>query len=194
MKKAIFIDKDGTLIKNVPYNVDTRLIEFEAHAIDALKAFQACGYELVIISNQPGIALEYFTEAEVLRVGRYISNRLEEQGVQLTGFYFCPHHAEGKQEHLRQTCYCRKPMPGLLLKAANELNIDLELSWMIGDILDDTEAGNRAGCKTILLNNGNETEWVLSKNRRPSYTCANWLEASAIIVQYANQVACVEQL
>ena len=85
-------------------------------------------------------------------------------------------------------------MPGMLLKAAMEHDVDLELSWMIGDILNDTEAGIRAGCRTILLNNGNETEWVLNPNRQPSYTCNNWKDVAGIITQYANVTTSVEQV
>jgi D,D-heptose 1,7-bisphosphate phosphatase len=184
MRKAIFIDKDGTLIKDVPYNVNTDLVSFEDGAVPALRLLQAHGYQLVIISNQPGIAFSYFTEEEVKQVYQFIATQLLLQGIQLNGFYYCPHHKDGNRRPYAKVCYCRKPMPGLLLKAAMEMNIDLESSWMIGDILHDCEAGNRAGCTTILLNVGNETEWVLTNNRRPNFICNNWSDAAAIITQY----------
>lgn len=194
MKKAIFIDKDGTLIKNVPYNVNTNLIQFEEHVVAALQLLQAAGYQLIIVTNQPGIAFSYYTEDDVQRVYQFLTNELLQQGVQLNGFYYCPHHNQGSNPSYANACNCRKPLPGMLLQAATDLDINLESSWMIGDILDDTEAGNRAGCKTILLNNGHETEWELANNRRPGFMCSNWKEAAAIIIQNAKTVTSVEHV
>jgi D-glycero-D-manno-heptose 1,7-bisphosphate phosphatase len=194
MKKAIFIDKDGTLIKNVPYNVNTNLIQFEDEVVPALQLLQAAGFQLIIISNQPGIAFSYFSEEEVQRVFTFLQDHLQQQGVQLNGYYYCPHHAQGSNRPYAQICNCRKPLPGLLLQAAMDHDINLEHSWMVGDILDDTEAGNRAGCKTILLNNGNETEWELDNNRRPTYVCSTWHQAAEIIIQYAKEVSSVEHV
>lgn len=194
MKKAVFIDKDGTLIKNIPYNVNTDLIEFEDNAIAALRLLQDCGYQLILISNQPGIALGYFSEEDVRQVFQYIQDRLHQHGIILDGYYYCPHDVHGVRLSYAKACYCRKPMPGMLLKAAMEHDVDPELSWMIGDILHDVEAGNRAGCRTILLNNGNETEWKLNPNRQPGYICNNWKDAAGIIVQYAKETTSVEQV
>jgi D-glycero-D-manno-heptose 1,7-bisphosphate phosphatase len=194
MKKAVFIDKDGTLIKDIPYNVNTDLIEFEDNAIAALRLLQDCGYQLILISNQPGIALGYFSEEEVRQVFQYMQDRLHQHGIILDGYYYCPHDVHGVRLSYAKACYCRKPMPGMLLKAAMEHDVDPELSWMIGDILNDVEAGNRAGCRTILLNNGNETEWHLNSNRQPSYTCNNWKDAAGIIAQYAKETTSVEQV
>ena len=194
MKKAVFIDKDGTLIKNIPYNVNTDLIDFEDNAITALQLLQDSGYQLILISNQPGVALGYFSEEEVRQVFQYIQDKLHRQGVILDGYYYCPHDVHGVRLSYSKACYCRKPMPGMLLKAAMEHDIDLELSWMIGDILNDTEAGNRAGCRTILLNVGNETEWELNASRQPSYTCNNWKDAAGIIAQYAKETIRVEEV
>ncbi|WP_205511282.1 D-glycero-alpha-D-manno-heptose-1,7-bisphosphate 7-phosphatase [Longitalea arenae] len=194
MNRAVFIDKDGTLIKDVPYNVNTSLIEFEEHAIEALQLLQAFGFQLIIISNQPGIAFSYFTEEDIHQVFRFIENKLLENGVRLNGYYYCPHHAEGDRAPFAKACYCRKPLPGMLLQAAMEMDIDLESSWMIGDILHDAEAGNRAGCTSILLNNGNETEWVLTDSRRPAFVCENWKDAAAIIIEHAKARASVEHV
>src|SRR5690242_20075278 len=132
MKKAVFMDKDGTLIKDVPYNVNTNLIQFEDYAVNALQLLQAANYQLVIISNQPGIAFAYFSEADVQQVFQFREKELLQQGVQLSGCYYCPHHTEGINPQYTKNCYCRKPLPGMLLKAAMEMDIDLEQSWMIG--------------------------------------------------------------
>ncbi|WP_207512638.1 D-glycero-alpha-D-manno-heptose-1,7-bisphosphate 7-phosphatase [Longitalea luteola] len=194
MNKAVFIDKDGTLIKDVPYNVNTNLIQFEDNAIEALRSLQAQGFQLIIVSNQPGIALSYFSEEDVQQVFQFIKHTLLENGVQLNGYYYCPHHIDGNREPYAKACYCRKPLPGMLLKAAMEMDTDLERSWMIGDILNDVEAGNRAGCKTILLNNGNETEWVLNESRTPTQLCSNWKEAAATIIEYVKATTSVEHV
>ena len=175
MNKAIFIDKDGTLIQDVPFNVDPDLIELEEYALESLYKLQQQGYDLVIVSNQPGVARGYFKEEDLEKVEKKIKNILSEKNISLTGFYYCPHSEE-------QGCECRKPKPGLLLKAAKDLEIDLSRSWMIGDILNDVEAGKRSGCKTVLIDNGNETEWQYNPNRIPNYIANHLKEAAKIIM------------
>lgn len=176
MSNAIFIDKDGTLIQDVPYNVVPEKIVFMENALDSLHLLQEAGYKIIIISNQPGIALGYFDEEALIKVKEKINEILNSKQINLDGFYYCPHSANS-------SCDCRKPKPGLLNKAAEDLQIDLSSSWMIGDILDDIEAGNRAGTQTILLNNGNETEWLKKEYRTPGYLVDNLLEAARIILQ-----------
>lgn len=182
MNRAVFLDKDGTLIKDVPYNIDPLLIELEKGAIEALLRLQQRGYQLVIISNQSGIALDFFSEQNFLQLRDYILRLFETLGVGFNGFYYCPHHPKGKNINYRKSCDCRKPAPGLLLQAAKELNIDLTASWMIGDILNDVEAGAQAGCKTILINNGNETGWDLSTIRTPTYVATDLSEVASYIL------------
>lgn len=174
MNKAVFIDKDGTLIRDVPYNADPTRIEFEDYAFESLHMLQQKGYYVVIVSNQPGISLGYFKEEDLKAVEKKIKQSLFENHVVLQGFYYCPH---AETDH----CDCRKPKPGLFFKAARDLEIDLARSWMIGDILNDVEAGKRSYCKTILIDNGNETEWVWKKQRTPHYM-VNHLKAAADII------------
>lgn len=107
-------------------------------------------------------------------------------GVPLTGFYYCPHYPDGIVEPYAIACDCRKPKPGLLFTAARNHGIHLEQSWFIGDILNDVEAGRAAGCRTVLLDNGNETEWELAPARVPHFQVANWSEAARVIL--ANSV------
>ena len=103
-------------------------------------------------------------------------------GIYLDAFYYCPHHPDGIVSGYDQECDCRKPEPGLLRKAADDMDIDLSRSWMIGDILNDVEAGNKAGCKSILINNGNETEWKPGSNRIPEYFAKDLADAAKFIV------------
>ena len=183
MNKAIFIDKDGTLIKDIPYNVKSELIELAADAAPALRLLQDKGFLLIIISNQSGVARGYFTEKDLQPVSDTITNKLSAEGIVINGFYYCPHHTEGTIKEYAVACDCRKPKPGLILKAAKDFSVDVSQSWMIGDILNDVEAGNAAGCQTVLINNGNETEWISGEARKPNYTVMSLLEATNIIIQ-----------
>lgn len=186
--KAVFIDKDGTLLIDVPYNVNPEFIEFNEYAIEALKLLHEQGYKIIIISNQPGVALGYFTESELTVVGETIATRLQENGIALTGFFYCPHYPSGKNKTYAMSCNCRKPQPGLITIAADEMHIDVMQSWMIGDILHDVEAGNRAGCRTIFLDNGNETEWDINEWRKPDFITGNLLEAAQHIISEATRL------
>ena len=136
---------------------------------------------LFIVSNQSGVARGLFTEAALGPVERRLNDLLAQYDVTLDGFYYCPHHPEGSVARYATSCTCRKPMPGMLLRAAVEHDIDLAHSWMIGDILNDVEAGTRAGCRTVLIDNGNETEWELSPLRIPDLSAPN-LHAAATMI------------
>ena len=182
MKKAIFIDKDGTLIKNVPYNIDPELVQLELSVGKALQLLKENGYLLIVISNQDGIAKGFFTWNDLKKVNEAIQRLLAPFNIAIDAFYYCPHFKGGVIDTYAFDCDCRKPRPGLLLNAANENAIDLEGSWMIGDILNDVEAGNAAGCKTILLDNGNETEWILNEIRTPAFTVNNWKKIATTIL------------
>jgi D-glycero-D-manno-heptose 1,7-bisphosphate phosphatase len=179
--RAVFLDKDGTLVKNVPYNVDPELVQLTPLAGAALRAFQRRGYALLLVSNQPGIAKGIFPEAALHGIQQRLVELLSEQGVALRGFYYCPHHPDSVVKQYGISCLCRKPQPGMIYRAAYQHGIDLKNSWMIGDILDDVEAGRRAGCRTVLINNGNETEWELSGQRTPDVIEPDLLAAAQTI-------------
>ncbi|WP_419701568.1 D-glycero-alpha-D-manno-heptose-1,7-bisphosphate 7-phosphatase [Mucilaginibacter sp. NFX135] len=187
--KAVFLDKDGTLIVDIPYNVNPGLIVLSDHCLTGLHRLQAEGYLLVVISNQAGVARGYFNEKALMVVENTLRSMLAQANIQLSGFYYCPHHPEGIVKTWAVDCDCRKPAPGLLHRAAAELAIDLNSSWMIGDILNDIEAGNRAGCKSILIDNGNETEWHLNEIREPEIKVNNINEAAAHILTHVQQLA-----
>jgi D-glycero-D-manno-heptose 1,7-bisphosphate phosphatase len=175
--KAVFLDKDGTLVRDEPYNADPAKVVFNDDVFEGLRTLQGDGYRLVIISNQPGLAMGLFSQTELNALVRYFEDRFADNGVMLSGFYYCPHLPATAEA----ACECRKPEPGLLLRAARELRIDLTCSWMIGDILNDVEAGKRAGCRTILIDNGNETEWKTGEYREPDYTTRYFLDATDYI-------------
>jgi histidinol-phosphate phosphatase family protein len=180
-KRAIFLDKDGTLVEDVPYNVNPELIALTWQAGQALQILQELGFALIVVTNQSGVARGLFTEAALGPVHQRLSDLLAQYGVVLNGFHYCPHHPEGVIGRYAVPCTCRKPMPGMLLRAASELDIDLSRSWMIGDILHDVEAGRRAGCQTVLIDNGNETEWKVSPLRTPHFSAPDLYTAAARI-------------
>jgi len=180
--KAIFLDKDGTLVRDVPYNVDPGLIQLYPATGKALQRLSRAGYRLLVISNQSGVAKGYFEEAALTAVEVRLQVLLRPYGVSLDGFYYCPHHPTGNVPGYAITCACRKPEPGMLVRAAHDHDLDLGACWMIGDILNDVEAGNRAGCRTILLDHGNETEWVPGPLRIPTYRAKSLDEATNFIL------------
>ncbi len=169
---AVFVDKDGTLVDDLPYNADPERMRLARGAEEAVAAFAARGLRVIVVSNQPGVALGRFAEDDLARVKKKLEESLKRS---LDGFYYCPHAPDAG-------CRCRKPSPGLLLRAAREHGIDLARSWMVGDILDDVEAGRRAGCRTCLIDNGNETEWQLTATRRPDRVAADLAEAASLIL------------
>lgn len=182
LPKAVFLDKDGTLIENVPYNVDPEKIRLTEGAVEGLQLLYAAGFQLIVVSNQAGIARGLFTEDQLVPVKERLSHLLADAGVSLSGFYYCPHHPEGKIRQYAVPCFCRKPNPGMLFQAAREQSLNLADSWFIGDILNDIEAGRRADCRTVLIDNGNETEWKLAPLREPNYKVPNLLEAAKRIL------------
>ena len=148
-RPAIFLDKDGTLLVDVPYNIDPARMALAPGAGAALLELQEAGYAIVVASNQSGVARGYFGSEALAAVEERIRGMLAGFGVRLDGCYWCPHHPDGSVRRYATACDCRKPQAGLLQRAAHELHIDLAASWMVGDILDDVEAGRRAGCTTM---------------------------------------------
>ncbi len=169
MHKAVFLNKDGTLIEDIPYNIDPSKITLAKGAGNALKLLQKTGYKLIVVSNESGVGRGIFDKTSLWVVEKEIYKQLEKYNVKLDGFYYCPHYPAAAVSELAIECQCQKPRAGLLFEAAADQDIDLNQSWMIGDKLDDIEAGNRAGCQTILLANGGETQWNVSMLRQPQY-------------------------
>lgn len=160
--KAVLIDKDGTLIENRPFDWGGDNLRMLPGSVEGLRLLHIAGYALIVVTNQGGIAHGWFTEEAITNVEITLRIHLAAAGIPLSGFYYCPHHPQGTVPRYRTHCACRKPKLGMLMQAACELRIDLAQSWMMGDILHDVEAGRWAGCQTVLLTNGNETEWEMS--------------------------------
>jgi histidinol-phosphate phosphatase family protein len=160
-RRALFLDRDGTLIVDVGYPRDPALVEPLPGAIEALRELQQT-YALVIISNQSGIGRGRITEAEAAVVHARVVEVFAAGGVTFAGAYYCPHAPEAG-------CRCRKPAPGLILDAAAELGIDVARSVMIGDKESDLEAGYAAGCGEVFLL-GPDRPWSNALHRAPTWT------------------------
>lgn len=189
--RAVFLDKDGTLIENHPFDRGPQHIEWMPGTVEGLRLLHRFGYALIVVSNQGGVAHGWFTIENLLQEQIALRAELASFEVPLTGFYYCPHHPDGTVPSFSVECCCRKPKPGLIIQAAGELQIDPTQSWMIGDILHDVEAGHGAGCRTILLTNGNETEWNLLPSRWPDFIADDLWEAAQLITN--NDLASDEQ-
>ncbi len=145
LRKAAFLDRDGVINKDKAYVHRWEDFEFVAGAIEGMRALQAAGYALVVVTNQSGLARGYYTEAQYQQLTAALKDELARQGVLLDGVYHCPHHPKGSVEALAINCDCRKPAPGLLLQASSELGLALGESLLIGDKPSDIEAARAAG-------------------------------------------------
>jgi histidinol-phosphate phosphatase family protein len=187
MRRAVFLDKDGTLIDNVPYNADPLRVTLAHDAGGALRALKEHGFLLVVVSNQPGVALARFSLQSLACVEHRIQELLAPSSAEIDAFYYCPHLPQAPSVRYAVRCLCRKPQPGLLRQAAREWQIDLAQSWLIGDILDDVEAGNRATCRTVLVDTGSETAWRLGLHRQPHHLAGSLRQAVRLILEPAGR-------
>ncbi len=185
--RAVFLDKDGTLIDNLPFNTDPEKIRLTPGAGGALQRLQRQGYQLMVVSNQSGVGRGLFDESALGHVHDRLVSLLAAFDVRLNGFYYCPHWLHSMKARYAYLCQCRKPAPGLLTQAARRHSLDLTQCWMVGDLLDDMEAGRRAGCRTVLIDNGHETEWECSAQRRPHRLAKDLPDAADIITHCATQ-------
>jgi histidinol-phosphate phosphatase family protein len=166
---AVFLDRDGTLIHDVGYPKDPESVRLLDGAAEALAALRRTGFRLVVVSNQSGIARGLVTPAEAAAVHERFVGELAREGAEVDDARYCPHGPE-------DGCSCRKPEVGLLISAANELGLDPDSSFAIGDKESDVEAGRRAGCRTILLARDKTVD------TRADYVAADWAEAVAFIL------------
>lgn len=169
-RPAIFLDRDGVLIKDMDKNPVVENFELLEGVEDAIKKINQSGYLAIVVTNQPMIAKGFVTFSDVDDVHKKLETQLGKSGAYLDDIYFCPHHPdkgyEGEIPELKIVCDCRKPKPGMLLKAAQDYHIDLEKSWMIGDRETDIKAGRAAGCRTVFIgeNTKEVTADIYAKN------------------------------
>ena len=182
---AVFLDRDGTINREVSYLARTAALELLPGAAAALALLQQAGYRLVVVSNQSGVARGLFSLRRMKKINRRLVRLLRKAGVRLDGFWSCPWHAEGRRGPFRADHPFRKPAPGMLEAAAARLGIRLGASWMIGDREGDIAAGAAAGCRTILVRTGYGSgvaargpEW----KHPPGHIVADLAAAAALIL------------
>jgi D,D-heptose 1,7-bisphosphate phosphatase len=184
-EKAVFLDRDNTLIEDPGYIKDADQVKLLDGVPEALVELKALGYKLVVVSNQSAVARGIVTEQVLDEIHDRLQELLAEKGATLDRIYYCPYHPDGVIAKYRKESDWRKPSPGMLLAAAEQMDIDLGQSWMIGNSDSDIEAGSRAGCKTILLSPSSHPRQAdlqsLSAGSKPDYTCVNIKEAVNII-------------
>lgn len=153
MKRAVFLDRDGTINVEKEYLYLVSDFEFIPGVPEAVRMLNQAGMMVVVVTNQSGVARGYYTEDDVIHLHRHIAGELGRSGAHVDAWLYCPHHPSGRGSYALP-CDCRKPLPGMLQEAARRYDIDLDNSVMIGDKLADIDAGAAAGCRTILVRTG----------------------------------------
>ncbi len=188
--KAIFIDRDKTLVEDPGYISSPEQLKLLPGVPEALIQLSRAGYKLVVITNQSAVARGIITEQTLKEIHEHLKQMIESDGAKLDAIYYCPYHPDGSVKKYRRKSDLRKPNPGMLLLAAEQMDINLSGSWMIGNGHRDIIAGRRAGCKTILLDTPGETKPALDYTTTetdlstPDYKAVNIKEAVNIIKRY----------
>ncbi|MCK5225362.1 MAG: HAD family hydrolase [Planctomycetes bacterium] len=179
--KAIFLDRDDTLIADPGYINHPDQVKLLDGVAESLAEFSQMGYKLIVVSNQSGVARAILTEETLSEIHSRLKQLLLEKNVKLDKIYYCPYHPDGVIDKYRKESDLRKPNPGMLLEAADEMDVKLSESWMIGNSSRDIQAGSRAGCKTILINQRLNQRQTKPEKIKPDYKAVNMKEAVNII-------------
>jgi D-glycero-D-manno-heptose 1,7-bisphosphate phosphatase len=187
---AIFLDRDGVLIEDTHLLTRPEQVVVLPGVPRALRTLAQASFKLVVVSNQPVVALGLVSEQDVRVVHEHMASLLRSAGSPpFDGIYFCPHHPNATLVSYRVDCDCRKPKPGMLLQAAKELGIDLRASFTVGDRITDIIAGAKAGCRTVLVQTGKhlekpiETSEPLDTTIQPDHVCASLMAAAEWILK-----------
>lgn len=151
MRPALFLDRDGVINRDINHLYKIEDVVFIDGVFDTLKKYQSSGYAIVIVTNQAGIAKGLYSEHDYLELSKWMKSVFSDHGVNIDAEYYCPHHPEATVAKYKKVCNCRKPAPGMILKAAKELNLDLKKSILVGDKESDILAGKNAGIKRLIL-------------------------------------------
>lgn len=172
--RAVFIDRDNTICRDVPYCSRPEDLELMPMVADGIRLLSEHGFKVVVITNQSGVARGYFTEEMLSQIHQKMQNDLAKQGAFVDAIYYCPHHPD-------DNCNCRKPKPAMILQAARDLDIDINKSYIIGDSDMDTEMGKKAGCLTIVVATLNQDATVPRKPE-PDYIASDLYEAANWVI------------
>lgn len=188
-RQAVFLDRDGVLLEDVGPIMKTEQVELRSDGIHAIVRLKTAGFLLIVVTNQAVVARGLATESEISNLHMWIDDLLlKTASTRLDGYYFCPHHPHANDPTYRSNCRCRKPSPGMLLRASKEHRIALDQSFMIGDRVSDIEAGHRAGCRAVLVETGqHRSEPIVGMKPdtpiEPDYRCSSVAEAADWIVR-----------
>jgi len=181
-RRAVFLDRDGTVNRDVSYLCSADQLEPLPGAIEALRLLGDAGFLRIIVTNQSAVARGMITIEKLGEIHATLVAMIRNAGADIDAIYFCPHYPEGSIEEYAIKCDCRKPMPGMLLRAAKEFDIDLRTSFMVGDRPADIEAGKRAGCSCFFITNGINTDLAtLPPGQQPDFVVDSLLAAARII-------------
>ncbi len=186
MKRAVFLDRDGTINYDVGYLNHPDQLEFIPGAVEAIRMLREAGFSIVVITNQAGIAKGLIPEEQLPKINAAFSRMLDEVDAACDGLYYCPHHPEGKVEDYARACDCRKPAPGMLLQAAEDLDIDLVRSYVVGDKSSDVQLGHNVGATAVMVLTGHgrdEQKQYPADYTPPHYTCNTLYEAAQWILE-----------
>lgn len=181
-RRAVFLDRDGTINVEKDYLYRVEDFVFIPRVVEAIRALKSAGYLVIVVTNQSGVARGYYSLADVERLHTHMQQALAEQGAQVDAFYVCPHHPMEGRGEFKRDCECRKGAPGMLLQAAREHDIDLKRSYIVGDKLADVEAGERAGCTPLLVLTGYGSSEAAKLDQGRARLCADLYAASEAIL------------
>ncbi len=185
-RPAVFLDRDGTIVREVEYMRSPKQLRLLRGTGEAIRRLNEAGLAVVVATNQSGIARGLLAEEDLEAIHAELRRRLANRGASLDAIYYCPHHPQGARVEYRRRCRCRKPAPGMLRRAAKELDLDLQRSFAVGDSNRDLDAGRRVGCRTVLVRTGygRETEAGWRGAARADYAAADIRDAVAWILRH----------
>ena len=183
MRRAVFLDRDGTLIEEVGYLDRFEQIRVFPYSVDAVRMLNRAGYAVVVATNQSGVARGFFDEAFVAAVHEHLGRTFAGAGARIEGFYHCPHHPDGPVPAYQKVCDCRKPRSGLLRRAAADLDLDLARSFVVGDRANDIEAGRAVGAAGVLVLTGYGTSVEDDARTAARAVTSNLIEAVSWILR-----------
>lgn len=184
MKGAIFLDRDGTINKEVDNLRSVKQLRLLPGAARAIREMNRLGFLVIVITNQPVVARGWLTKKEVDKIHVVLESRLAKKGAKIDAIYYCPHHPDANLKQYRLHCNCRKPKPGLFFRAIKEWNVNPSKSFAIGDYVWDIEAGRAAGVKTILVKTSSRSCEEASLNSKPDFVVKNLSEAVKLIKKH----------
>jgi len=177
--RAVFLDRDGVICEDVNYMKNPSQFKLIPGVGSAISLLNDIGLKVVVVSNQSGVARGYLTEDDVKKVNQKMVNELG-GSCHIDAIYYCPHHPEMGSKAYKKECDCRKPNPGMLKFAAQDLNLDLERSFIIGDKMDDILTGYRVGCETILVLTGKGRDELEAYTKPNKQLPKNWIKLDYI--------------